>query len=320
MNILIVGLGNFGKKYIYLLNEFYKSYNIYILRHSRENSINEDSFCRNFNIKKILYSLDDTKTIKLDVVIITNPSTFHVEFANYFIKNNISCLIEKPLSDKYEKSLKLINNNNCCIQIGYLLRYSSLYKILENYENYIGKLLLVKVNVGQYLPDWRENNYRESVSGNKDKGGGVLLELSHDINYLLGFLDIDSYNIKSSFGKISNLDIDVEDYCFIIMDIVMKSKEKSVVNINLDMIDKNSNRSCKLVGENGSILVDFISKNIHIYNNNLNTINNFSNENLLKLQLDDFFNKVKNKNYNNNKSINDSQLTMKIIDDIKSLK
>lgn len=319
MNILIVGLGNFGKKYICLINEFYPSYNIYILRHSRLDSKNEDSFCRKVNIRKIFYSLDETLSIKLDAVIITNPSTFHVEFANYYIKNNISCLIEKPLSDKYEKSLKLINNNNCCIQIGYLLRYSSMYKFLENYKNYIGKLLLVKVNVGQYLPDWREINYKESVSGNKEKGGGVLLELSHDINYLLGFLDIDTYSIKSSIGKISDLDINVEDYCFIIMDIIMKSKEKSVVNINLDMIDKNSNRSCKLIGEKGSILVDFVSKNIHIYNNNLKNVYNFSDENLLKLQLDNFFYKIKIRNYNNN-CINDSQLTLKIIDDIKSLK
>ena len=260
MNILIVGLGNFGTKYINLLNSQAEKdiyYNIYVLRHSKIKQINEDLLLSEYNIKKFYYSLDDIKSLKFDCVIITNPSTFHVEIANYFINKKVSCLIEKPLSNSYEKSLKLINNN-CYVQIGYLLRYSSMYQYLKNYNKFIGKLLLVKINVGQYLPDWRKNDYKDSVSSKNDLGGGVLLELSHDINYLLGFLDIESYSIKSFVGKISDLDIDVEDYCFFVMDLILKSNEKVVASINLDMVDKDSNRTCKLIGEDGSMYLDFI--------------------------------------------------------------
>ena len=52
MNICIVGFGNFGKKYIKLINKYYPNYNIYILRHSLTNESYDD-----FNIKTIIDAL-----------------------------------------------------------------------------------------------------------------------------------------------------------------------------------------------------------------------------------------------------------------------
>ena len=53
----------------------------------------------------------------------------------------------------------------------------------------LGKIIMIKINVGQYLPNWRNIDYRKCVSSSKDKGGGVILELSHDLNYLIGILN-----------------------------------------------------------------------------------------------------------------------------------
>ena len=57
----------------------------------------------------------------------------------------------------------------------------------------VGKILSVRCEVGQFLPSWRPNiDYRESVSARKALGGGALLELSHEIDYLMWiFGDID---------------------------------------------------------------------------------------------------------------------------------
>jgi len=313
MNLLIVGLGNFGEKYIRLLNNINPKFNIYVLRHT----ISNDNISDDLKIKEIFYKIEDTNSIKIDAVFITNPSTYHIETANYFIKKNISCMIEKPISLNYKDGLKLINNNTCCIQIGYLLRYSDIYKYLLEYTKYIGKILLIKINVGQYLPGWRKNDYRECVSSNKDQGGGVLLELSHDINYILGFIDIKNYKIKSFSNKISELEINVEDYCFLVLDIELTSGDKVCASINLDMIDHKSNRSCKLIGTNGSIECDFITKKVYIKNQDTElTISLNINENLLEKQTLDFLDKVQN-NRLNNESLKDALLTLKIIDRIK---
>lgn len=312
MNFLIVGLGNFGEKYIKILNKLDKAYKIYVLRHSKNSSYNKE-----LKIEKIFYCLEDTNEIMFDAIFITNPSPLHVETANYFVEKNISCMIEKPISINYLEGCKILKNKNCQIQIGYLLRYSELYNYLMNYEMYIGNIQLIKINVGQFLPDWRNCDYRNCVSSKKDQGGGVLLELSHDINYLLGFLNIKEYKVKSFSSKISNLEINVEDSAFIILEILLKNKQKILVNINMDMIDYDSNRSCRLIGNKGTLVCDFVSKEIKINSENYNIKQKVDIDiNLLKKQTIDFINKVKTKNFDN-KSVNESLETLKIIDLIK---
>ena len=313
MNFLIIGLGNFGEKYVNILNNLDKNYKIYILRHSKNKNYNKE-----LKIEKIFYALEDTDEIIFDAVFITNPSSLHVETANYFIEKNISCMIEKPISINYLEGTNILKSNNCQIQIGYLLRYSELYNYLKNYEMYIGNIQLIKINVGQYLPDWRKCDYRNCVSSKKEQGGGVLLELSHDINYLLGFLNFKDYKVKSFSDKISSLEINVEDSAFIILEIILNNGKKVLVNINMDMIDHDSNRSCRLIGEKGTLVCDFISKEVKINSENFNINQKVDlNINLLEKQTIDFINKVKTKNYDN-ESINDSLTTLKIIDLIKS--
>ena len=49
-------------------------------------------------------------------------------------------------------------------------------------DNILGNIYSIRCDVGQYLPNWRaDKNYSKSVSAKKDLGGGVLLELSHEL-------------------------------------------------------------------------------------------------------------------------------------------
>jgi predicted dehydrogenase len=49
----------------------------------------------------------------------------------------------------------------------------------------LGKIYSIRAEIGQYLPGWRpESDYRICVSVQQKLGGGVLLELSHEIDYL----------------------------------------------------------------------------------------------------------------------------------------
>jgi predicted dehydrogenase len=76
---------------------------------------------------------------------------------------------------------------------GYNLRFSYSLKRFNELikKKIVGKILSVRCEVGQYLPDWRPNkDFRKTVSANKRLGGGVLLELSHEIDYLRWILVI----------------------------------------------------------------------------------------------------------------------------------
>ena len=49
----------------------------------------------------------------------------------------------------------------------------------------IGAVHAVRCEIGQYLPAWRPDaDYRTTVSAQKALGGGVLLELSHELDLL----------------------------------------------------------------------------------------------------------------------------------------
>ena len=81
----------------------------------------------------------------------------------------------------------------------------------------IGKILSVRVEVGQYLPNWRpESDYRKGVSAQKKLGGGVLLELSHEIDYI-SWIFGDYKWVKAHISKQSNLEIDVEDTAYLLL-------------------------------------------------------------------------------------------------------
>ena len=98
-------------------------------------------------------------------------------------------LIEKPLSDnlkKYEEASNTLLDLNEKIKIAYNLRYLNSMIFFKNfYENLLGKIYSVQSEVGQNLIKWRpKKNYKHTVSSNKKLGGGALLELSHELDYL----------------------------------------------------------------------------------------------------------------------------------------
>ena len=101
-----------------------------------------------------------------------------------------------------------------------MYRYMPLFNNIKNIidQRIIGNILAVNVYAGQYLPNWRSNSdYRDGVSANKSLGGGVLLELSHEIDYVIWLFGVPK-SVICSAPKISNLEIDVEDIANIIFE------------------------------------------------------------------------------------------------------
>lgn len=84
-------------------------------------------------------------------------------------------------------------------------------------EGTTGKVLFVRSEFGQYLPDWRpEQDYRENYSARSSLGGGIILDSSHEIDYLRWFFgEIEQVYCRSSIQ--SELEVDVEDTASIIL-------------------------------------------------------------------------------------------------------
>jgi len=125
-------------------------------------------------------------------------------------------------------------------------------------------VLFIRACAGQYLPKWRPGtDYRKNVSARKELGGGVILEMSHEIDYVRWFCG-EVKEVQSLCGKVSGFEIDVEDTA----EINLWFENGAIGNIHLDMVDQAKNRSCRIVGTEGTILWDLLDESkVNYYSN-----------------------------------------------------
>ena len=234
---LIIGFGSIGKKHFNVIKKILSIDNIYIL--SRRKLRFKNSFTDKSNIK----------IINPDYILICLETSLHFEYLKYVVSklDNKIILIEKPL---FLKSLNLNIRSNK-VFVGYNLRLSPLISFIKNYIKN-KKIYSFNVNTQSYLPKWRKNiKYSSSYSADKKKGGGILLDLSHEIDIFLWFFNkiIPKYFLNK---KISNLNIKSDDYLILIA----KFKKNSYINLTQSYFSRKSVRNIFISGENFSLEAD----------------------------------------------------------------
>ena len=119
----------------------------------------------------------------------------------------------------------------------------------------IGKIFSVRCEVGQFLPSWRpDKDYRNSVSAQSNLGGGVLLELSHEFDYLRWIFGEVEW-VQAVLRKQSDLDIDVEDTAHLNLGFNAKfgRDQQLIASVNLDFLRHDKTRLCTAIGDKGSL-------------------------------------------------------------------
>jgi predicted dehydrogenase len=207
-----------------------------------------------------------------DMAIICNPASFHISVAQILAGQGVHLFIEKPLSnttDGIEELMSIVDKNQVKIMVGYNLRFSdSLLKFKSLLQSqHLGRALMASAEVGQYLPSWRpEVDYRNTVSAQAVLGGGALLELSHELDYLL-WLFGKSTSVSAKLFQVSNLDIDVEDLVLARIDFEQEGKTLPVT-MQLDFLQRKPCRVCKVICEKGEIIWDAIEDIVSINDEN----------------------------------------------------
>jgi len=256
--VLIAGFGSIGRRHFDLVRARLPEAAITILR--RPGSIGEVSGAT------VVENLESAIATNPDFAILSGPAPFRLPLASRLAEAGVPLLLEKPLSSSYEdveEFAALASSKGVLVQVGYCLRFEPSLAALKSAldEGLIGRLLMVSAEVGQYLPDWRPGaDYRQSVSAQKRLGGGVLLELSHEIDYLL-WLFGPIANLSARTYQISDLELDVEDFAQ--LDLAF---ENGVVgSARLDMVQRAKTRGCKIIGDAGSLVWDGIGKTTTLF-------------------------------------------------------
>lgn len=254
--ILVVGLGSIARRHIANIIQLRPSTAIMVLRH-RE-AVLPDAVAG--QVEGGTTSVEDALAWRPDAVLITGPSSMHVASAIPFASCGAHILIEKPLSsgmDDVPLLLAACRQGGGVLMVAYNFRYSSSMRRFHQAaaDGLAGSILHVRAEAGQYLPDWRPSTpYRESVSARRALGGGVLLELSHEIDYVR-WLGGEVTSVSALVGKQSDLDLDVEDTA----DLLLTFAGGATGHVHVDMIQRKPARACKVVGSEGTLRWDGIT-------------------------------------------------------------
>lgn len=294
MKVLIIGLGSIAKKHIKALhNQGVK--NIYALRSSRD-SLSYDNVID-------LYSFSEIENLKFDFFLISNITSKHSEIIEQLLPLHRPMFIEKPVfGEVNRKNSALVENIlklNIPTYVGCSLRFlDCLVEIKKLTEN----LRINEVNAysGSYLPEWRPNtDFRKSYSANKELGGGVHMDLIHELDYLFWFFG-EPISTKSTFSSRSSLEIDAFDYAHYLW-------EYPGFNtcITLNYYRRESKRTLEVVTSESTFFVDLLQNKIYQDNKEI-----FSSKqtliDTLDAQMNFFLNNVLNKNKTGFNSIDEA--------------
>ena len=262
--ILIVGLGSIGKRHLGLIREALPKADIRIYRHSEYGELPEfaNGFCGSF---------DAIRNFSPDLSVVCNPAPFHLKISEFLVSLGCAVLIEKPLSHNLEGVLEFkekVKNSKAVCQIAYNFRFSpSLGHFRSLYaDGIVGHALTVAADVGHFLPNWRPAaDYTKTVSAQKSLGGGVLLELSHEIDYL-NWIFGDVQWVSGWLGKLSGLEVDVEDTAKLTFETHSGYEEKrTICSLTMDFIRQNQSRTCQIFGTKGSLRWDGIAGTVEVF-------------------------------------------------------
>lgn len=250
--ILIVGLGSIGQRHLRLVRELLPNADIRVLRHQECDTVPEHA-------NGCFSCIEEAIAFAPEIAVIASPATFHLSAAQPLALRGVHLLVEKPLSatlDGVSLLLETCREQGTVLLTGYNLRFlPSLQRFRDLVsEKVVGKVLSVRCEIGQYLPSWRpEADYRQGVSARQELGGGALLELSHELDYLRWiFGEVDW--VQATLSRQSSLVIDVEDSVHLILGFVPTEEDGQLVGTaSLDFIRHDTTRRCTAIGENGSL-------------------------------------------------------------------
>jgi predicted dehydrogenase len=261
MRFLIAGLGSIGRRHFRNLIALGEK-DIVLLRSHRA-TLPDDELAGYPVATDLQQAL---KKHKPDAVIVANPTSLHLDVAIPAAEAGCHILLEKPVSNSPER-LDVLQNaaqeSGSKILVGFQFRYHpTLNKARELIQaGALGKVLTVHVHWGEYLPQWHPwEDYRQSYAARTELGGGVILTLTHPLDYLRYLIgEVDS--LWSVNGHISPLEVDVED----VADVGLKFTNGAIGGVHLNYFQRPPVHRLEIAGTDGTLRWDNVDSTLHFY-------------------------------------------------------
>lgn len=263
MKIGIIGMGSIGQRHIKCLDRL--GYRDIVALRTKKGTTK--SLPDEFKYVQEVFNYDEFLSNNLEGIIISNPTSFHIESLKKCISKKIPIFIEKPIADSMSQIKEIDKFDTSKIMVGFNHRYNELINLVKEYilSGKLGDIYKANLYCGQYLPLWHPNaDYREEYYSKKDLGGGALRTLCHEIDLMHYFFKMPK-ELIANLEKLSNLEIDVEDNVYMLG----KINNKFLVKIELDYLNPIATKKGTIFGSKGKLdysLLNF-SKSSLIFTN-----------------------------------------------------
>ena len=287
VKVLMIGLGSIGKRHLENLRSMDQDIILAALRSSRNKpKIVEQEF----------YDFEEAAKFDPNVVIISTPTFLHLEnilmsYSNF--KNLRGMFVEKPVIHDPIMCEKITEISDKLITyVASPLRFHPVVRFLKNFlEEKRLRVRLIRIFASSFLPSWRKGvNYSEHYSAHRDKGGGVVYELIHEMDILRWiFGDVAEMSFISS--KVSSLKIHAEDVGIG----VMRLRNGMIVEYHVDYFGRLTKRQIEIISEDGYGLFDIADAKVKIEEPGLTQhyVWNFERNDMYIDEMKYFFNKLK---------------------------
>lgn len=259
MKLLIIGLGSIGRKHVKAIKSIRPNAEIFALR----SAIDANIYPGVTNIFKI----EEIESVVIDFAIIANPTSEHKSTIAQLIPFGFPLFIEKPIysSLNIEDLVNSIGSKDISTYVACNLRFLECIKFIKDKLSLFPNKKLNEVNVycGSYLPEWRPNvDFKETYSANTELGGGVHIDLIHELDYLYWLFGMPN-KVTRRFKSQSSLAIPSFDYANYALDY-----NGFCVGVVLNYYRRDSKRTLELVFEDETWNIDLL-KNQIICNNQI---------------------------------------------------
>ena len=159
-------------------------------------------------------------------------------------------LVEKPL---FSLVMPAANYPFARLVVGYNLRFHPVMTALA--ARLRGKqAITVSAYVGQDIRDWRPGrDHRATASSTTEAGGGVLRDLSHELDYLL-WLFGGWHRVAALGGASGARQIEVEDN----LSLLLEMHRAQVVQVHMDYLDRPGIRKIRVNLEDETLEADML--------------------------------------------------------------
>jgi predicted dehydrogenase len=263
MHIVVIGCGSIGKRHLSNLHLLgVEDLSVVDVRLERLNEVPQTIT----NVRKFTDLDQALDQSNLDGAIICTPTCHHVSVAQMVLERGLNCMMEKPLSHSLlgvENVAYGLEARGLWMMVAYAMRFHpgllKLKGLLD--ESAVGRVLSVRADCGQYLPDWHPwEDYRGWYMSKEDQGGGAILDSSHEIDYLRWFFgDVDE--LMAVVTKVSDLDIDTDD----LSEVILRFRNGILGSLHLDLLQRAYRRTCTVIGTEGSIYWDYNTHTVQLY-------------------------------------------------------